>query len=131
MLTCIARPKKLGDDSPGQPEDTDPTTNASGAKTQAIRSLTSQVRSTCVLSFPETLILSAFLGVVLVTGGNYVISAQGHGVEGLGSVPELQPLHRASAAGQSTQGNRRVGRRVRAVQVDKIRLKDIISNKKR
>ncbi|XP_062147508.1 protein Brevis radix-like 4 [Alnus glutinosa] len=44
MLTCIARPKKLGDDSPGQPEDSDPTANASGAKTQAIRSLTSQLK---------------------------------------------------------------------------------------
>ncbi|KAB1209419.1 Protein Brevis radix-like 4 [Morella rubra] len=43
MLTCIARPKKLGDDSPGQPEESDPSNNP-GAKTQAIKSLTSQLK---------------------------------------------------------------------------------------
>jgi hypothetical protein len=42
MLTCIARPKKLGDDSLSQPEESD-TTNTPGAKTQSIKSLTSQV----------------------------------------------------------------------------------------
>ena len=42
MLTCIARPKKLGDDSLSQPEESD-STNTPGTKTQAIKSLTSQV----------------------------------------------------------------------------------------
>jgi hypothetical protein len=45
MLTCIARPKKPGNDSLSKPDDSDPnnaTTNA--AKNQAIKSLTSQVR---------------------------------------------------------------------------------------
>ncbi|KAK7850875.1 protein brevis radix-like 4 [Quercus suber] len=41
MLTCIARPKKLGDDSLSQPEESD-STNTPGTKTQAIKSLTSQ-----------------------------------------------------------------------------------------
>ncbi|GMY36380.1 protein Brevis radix-like 4 isoform X2 [Fagus crenata] len=43
MLTCIARPKKLGDDSLSQPEESD-TTNTPGAKTQSIKSLTSQLK---------------------------------------------------------------------------------------
>ncbi|KAG2712831.1 hypothetical protein I3843_04G135200 [Carya illinoinensis] len=43
MLTCIARPKKLGDDSPDQTEESDPS-DTSGVKTQTIKSLTSQIK---------------------------------------------------------------------------------------
>ncbi|KAG2712832.1 hypothetical protein I3843_04G135300 [Carya illinoinensis] len=40
MLTCIARPKKLGDDSPDQTEEFD----TSGVKIQTIKSLTTQIK---------------------------------------------------------------------------------------
>lgn len=40
MLTCIARPKKPGNDSPSKPDDSDPN---NAAKNQAVKSLTTQV----------------------------------------------------------------------------------------
>ncbi|KAJ7955951.1 Protein Brevis radix-like [Quillaja saponaria] len=43
MLTCIAGPKKLGNDSLSQPEESDSTTSAA-AKNRAIKSLTSQLK---------------------------------------------------------------------------------------
>ncbi|XP_028772144.1 protein Brevis radix-like 4 [Neltuma alba] len=43
MLTCIARPKKLGHESLNQPDDSD-STNPSAAKSQATKSLTSQLK---------------------------------------------------------------------------------------
>lgn len=43
-------------------------------------------------------------------------AAQGHGIEGLGSLQALRPLHR-SGYSDSAQGDRRVGRRLGQVQV--------------
>ncbi|XP_054795323.1 protein Brevis radix-like 4 isoform X2 [Prosopis cineraria] len=43
MLTCIARPKKLGHESLNQPDESD-STNSSAAKSQAAKSLTSQLK---------------------------------------------------------------------------------------
>ncbi|KAJ7979274.1 Protein Brevis radix-like [Quillaja saponaria] len=43
MLPCIARPKKLGNDSLSQPEESD-FANTASAKNQAIKSLTSQLK---------------------------------------------------------------------------------------
>ena len=43
MLTCIARQKKLGDDSLSQPEESDSTNMPNNKQQAAIKSLTSQV----------------------------------------------------------------------------------------
>ncbi|XP_050382327.1 protein Brevis radix-like 4 [Argentina anserina] len=44
MLTCIARPKKLGDESLSQPEVSDSTNTPNSANKQAIKSLTFQLK---------------------------------------------------------------------------------------
>lgn len=102
MLTCIARPKKPGNDSVSKPDDSDPNNAANAAKNQAIKSLTSQVSVEAM----ELKIEILFMWLLLVC--NFlllwsVILDKGYGVEGVGGVQALRPLHRASNAGSTRE----------------------------
>ena len=116
MLTCIARPKKLGDDSLSHPDDP----NSSTAKNQSVKSLTTQVTE----KKPQNAYLSlASPRVVIYTlhrARFFFFSVEGHGVEGVGGVQELQPVRGAESTQEprrSGHRRRRLGRRLGSVPV--------------
>jgi len=106
MLTCIARPKK--------PDESDPNNATSAAKSQAIKSLTSQVgivqeATKWKVHTDKELLIFVFLFLIVKLD-------KGYGVEGFGSLQALRSVHGASGAGTSEEQHR-VGRGLRPVPV--------------